>query len=117
MKTWIDRLDTSKIRHFERMAAELTPYMNEYEIDQVVSFMDTVSRSQYDINPSVEDSASQLRIMLGSERYEQIKLQWAQKNQHLIKDGKKRYVRIADGTVWDGLDPEDNPKDYKEVYV
>lgn len=115
MKTWIDRSNTSNIRNFERMTAELTPYMNEYEIDQVVSFMDTISRSQYDINPSVEDSASQLRIILGSERYEQVKAQWAARNQHLVKDGRTKFVRISDGTVWDGLDAEDNPGDYRRI--
>lgn len=115
MKTWIDRGNTNNIRNFERMTAELTPYMTELEIDQVVSFMDTLSRSQYDINPSVDDSAGQLRIMLGAERYEQIKAQWAARNQHLIRDGRTKWVRISDGSVWDGLDPEDHPGDYRRI--
>jgi hypothetical protein len=117
MKAWIDRPDTTKIKNFEKMVAELSKYMNDFEIDACVDFMESISDSKWDINPSVEDCASQLRIILGSERYMMIKAKWSEANQHLMQNyGENvKYIRLSDGTVWDGLDPTDNPQDYTTV--
>lgn len=117
MKTLIDRPDTQRIRTFDRMVAELSPYLTELEVDKIVDFMNTIADSKWDVNPSVEDSATQLRLILGSDRYLQVKQQWSAKNQHLIPEGRTKYLRISDGTWWDGLDPEDNPADYKEIRI
>jgi hypothetical protein len=115
MKTLIDRPDTTLIKNFDKMVAELSKYMNEWEIDRCVDFMDSISDSRWDINPSVEESASQLKIILGSERYQQIKLEWAKDNQHLINDGRTKFIHKQTGIAYDGLDPEDNPDDYQAI--
>jgi hypothetical protein len=99
------------------MSAELTPYMNEFEVDQIVEFLEKISDSEFDINPSVEDSAAQLRIILGAQRYEMIKAQWSIHNQRLIPDGKTKYIHLATGIAYDGLDPEDNPQDYNMIVM
>ena len=117
LQTLIDRPDTTKIRTFDRMVAELSPFMTELEVDRTVEFMNTITDSQWDINPSVEDSATQLRIILGSERYFQLKQEWSRRNQRLVPEGRTRYRRRSDGTWWDGLDPEDNPDDYERIVV
>jgi|TARA_R110000868_G_scaffold312928_1_gene573951 hypothetical protein len=113
----IDRPDTSKIKNFDRLVVELSKYMSELEMDQAIAFMETIRDSKFDVNPSVEDSATQLKIMLGSERYRELKLLWAKDNQHLLQNlGNKKYLG-QDGIYYDGLDPTDNPNDFKEIYI
>jgi hypothetical protein len=103
LKQLIDKPDTANIRPLDRMIAELSPFLTDLEID--------------DINLTIGDAAFQMRIILGKERYEQVKLQWALRNQHLIGEGLVKYVRLSDNTVWDGLDPSDNPLDYKRIQI
>lgn len=110
---------TKALRNLERMTVELSPFLNEWELDIVMEFNKTISGSKFDLNPSVDDCVGQFKIMLGEERYYEVIRQWNQKNQPLLQSiGKtKKLRRKSDGTYWDGLDPEDNPSDYEEVYV
>ena len=110
---------TRAMRNLERMTVELSPFLNEWELDRVMEFNNTISTSQFDMNPSVEDCVGQFKIMLGEERYHEVVRQWNQKNQPLLKDiGKTmKFRRKSDGTYWDGLDPEDNPNDYDIYYI
>jgi hypothetical protein len=117
MKTLIDRVDTTNVRTLDHMIAELSPHMNYLEIDRAVDLLNTLATSKFDVNLTVDDASSQLKLLFGSERYEQIKYHWSVKNQHLIPNGKKKYYRISDGTIWDGLDPEDDPSDYNVIYM
>lgn len=117
LRTLIDRPYNSKIKNFDLMVAQLSKYLNPYEIDLLVDFMDTIAGSQWDINPTPTDCASQFRIILGSERYEQVVAKWSAANQNLIVDGKKKFIHIATGQVFDGLDETDNPHDYREIYI
>lgn len=101
----------------ELMYVELSPYMTEFEIDQVIQFMNTLSTSKFDINPTIDDCETQLRLIIGSDRYDEIKATWKEKNQPLCKRfGTKKYRRRSDGTLWDGLDDTDNPNDYEIFY-
>lgn len=115
MRTLIDRADTSKIKHLDRMIAELSKYMNEFEIDQSVELLSTLSTSKWDVNLSPTDAAVQLKMMLGSHRYEYIKAMWAKDNSHLINNGRTKYIHKETKVIYDGLDPEDNPLDYDKV--
>lgn len=110
---------TNNMKNLERMTVELSPYLNEFELDSVMKFNQTISLSQFDTNPSVDDCVVQFRLLLGTERYEEVVRQWTQKNQPLLKDiGKTmKFKRKSDGTYWDGLDQEDKPDDYEVVYV
>ena len=117
MKTLIDRPYNPNIKNFDLMVAQLSKYLNPYEIDLLVDFMDTIANSQWDINPTPDDCASQFRIILGSERYEEIKAKWSLANQHLIKDGRKKYIHKESGLAYDGLDETDNPHDYMEIMM
>ena len=118
MKQFIDRPNTSNIKVMERMSCELSPYMSPIEVDKVVEFMCTISGSKFDINPSIEDSKTQLQIILGKDRYKEIEMKWALANQKLITPyGKRKYRRISDGTIWDGLDKEDLETDYEQIFV
>ena len=57
-------------------------------------------------------------MMLGTERYKELKIQWGKDNQHLLKNvGAKKFRRKEDNTLWDGLDPSDNPNDYEEIWI
>ena len=99
------------------MVAELSPHLSEFEIDRSVDLLNTMSSSKWDINLTTDDAAVQLKLLLGTERYEQVKAQWAIKNQQLIKDGRVKFVHLATGIVYDGLDPTDNPTDYKRILM
>lgn len=118
-KLLVDKPDfTHNIRVFDKMTTELSPYMTEHEIDQVVSFMLTIQHSKWDINPTVEDSKTQLQLILGSDRFHEICKQWNSKNQKwLTVFGTKKYRHKIDKTYWDGLDETDNPDDYEIVWI
>jgi len=118
LKSIIDRPNNGKIKNFDRMVLELGKYMNPLEMDQCIDFMNTIVDSKYDVNPSVEDCATQLKIMFGSERYIELKHQWSTHNQHLVKPiGTVKYFHKPTGTYWDGLDATDDPSDYEEIYL
>ena len=118
MRQLIDRPDTTKIKNFDRVVVELSKYMTPLELDNCLEFMETVSDSKWDINPSVDDSITQLKMILGSERYLYLKHEWAKNNQHLLQNlGQKKYFHKPTGTYWDGLDATDDVNDYEEIYV
>ena len=121
LKQLIDRPNTTNIKVFDRMVTELSPYMTEIEIDLVVEFMIKIKDSQYDINPSTEDSKTQLQLIIGTQRYNEIVDVWKSKNQKLLTSfGTLKYKNkkdSSDKTLYDGLDPSDNPDDWEKVYV
>jgi hypothetical protein len=118
MKILSDRKDTTYIKNLDRMVLELGKYMTPLEIDNCVDLINTLSDSKYDINLTEDDAASQLRLLLGSDRYHQLKTLWSKDNQHLLKDiGVKKYLHKTTNKLYDGLDETDNPEDYMEVYV
>ena len=43
------------IKNLDKMVTELSPHMTELEIDQCISFMQTLIDTKHDINPSPED--------------------------------------------------------------
>jgi hypothetical protein len=106
------------IKNFDKMVTELSPFMNEYEIDQCISFMHTLKDTKHDINPSPEDCKTQLQIMLGSDRFTELTKQWGAKNQKFLSVfGSLKYRLKSDGSYWDGLDETDNVEDYEKVYI
>ena len=119
LRAMIDKpIMTDKFRAFDKMVSELGPFMNIFEVDRCVDFMYEISESEYDVNPSISDCKTQLQIILGSERYEEIVSEWKKYNQKtLTQFGTLKYKRKSDGTLWDGLDPEDNPEEYEKIYV
>lgn len=121
LKGLIDRPFTNNIKNFDRMVVELGKYMNEFEMDKCIEFMMTVSDSKWDTNPSIEDSKTQLKLIFGSERYEEIVSHWKQDNQKILSSfGTLKYKNkrdSSDKTLYDGLDDTDNPEDWEKVYV
>ena len=106
------------IKNFDKMVTELSPFMNEYEIDQCISFMHTLKDTKNDINPSPEDCKTQLQIMLGRDRFLELTKQWGAKNQKFLSVfGSLKYRLKSDGSYWDGLDETDNVEDYEKVYI
>lgn len=105
------------IKHFDKMVTELSPFMREDEIDKCIGFMFTLQDTKNDINPSPEDCKTQLKIMLGSERFIELAQEWGKKNQKFLSVfGTLKFKHKVDGTYWDGLDETDNPEDYEKVY-
>ena len=101
-----------------RMVTELSLYMNPIELDKCMDFMWTLESGEFDTNMSVGDCEMQLKIILGSERYEMIKEQWKENNSKLMSVyGTLKYKCKKTNKVYDGLDPEDDEKDYEKVYV
>ena len=120
-KGLIDRPNTNHIKNFDHMIVELSKYMTEIEIDSCIGFMETIEDSKWDVNPSVEDCKTQLQIMFGKDRVKELIVQWSRDNQKLTSVfGKLRYISKkdpSDKTLYDGLDPTDNPEDYEKIYV
>jgi hypothetical protein len=106
------------IKNFDKMVTELSPYMNEIEIDQCISFMHTLQDTKNDINPSPEDCKTQLQIMFGRDRFTELTQKWGQENQQFLSVfGTMKFKEKTTGNFYDGLDPEDNPEDYIKVYI
>lgn len=118
-KLLVDKpITTHNIRVFDKMVTELSPYMTEMEIDACVSFMLEIDGSKWDVNPTVEDSKTQLQLILGKERFAEICKQWNNKNQKwLTVFGTRKYRHKVDKTLWDGLDDTDNPLDYEVTWI
>lgn len=113
----IDRPNTSHCRSLDRMIVEFSKYLSELEMDICLEFLDKIKDSKWDVNWSEEDAATQMKMMLGEQRYKDLKLQWGKDNQHLLKNlGTIKYLG-KDGVYYDGLDPEDKPEDFEIVYV
>lgn len=101
-----------------RMVTELSLYMNPIELDKCMDFMWTLESGEFDTNMSVGDCEWQLKIILGSERYEMIRESWKENNSKLMSVyGTLKYKCKKTNKVYDGLDPEDDEKDYEKVYV
>ena len=106
------------IKNFDKMVTELSPFMNEIEIDQCISFMFALEDTKNDINPSPEDCKTQLQIMLGRDRFLELTQQWGAKNQKFLSVfGALKYKDKRDGKFYDGLDETDNVEDYEKVYI
>lgn len=101
-----------------RMVTELSLYMNPIELDKCMDFMWTLESGEFDTNMSVGDCEWQLKIILGSERYEMIRESWKENNSKLMSVyGTLKYKCKKTNKVFDGLDPEDDEKDYEKIYV
>ena len=106
------------IKNMDKMVTELSPFMTEIEIDQCISFMHTLRDTKHDINPSPEDCKTQLKIMLGSDRFLELTKQWGAKNQKFLSVfGSLKYKEKSTGKFFDGLDETDNVDDYEKVYI
>ena len=118
---WNRKFDNNKINIMNKMVTELSIYMTDMELDRCMDFMYEIENSKYDINPTVSDCKTQLKLILGSDRYDEIVEQWKNNNQKLLSVfGTLKYKNKLDGsdkTLYDGLDPEDDPKDWEKVYV
>jgi len=92
--------------------------MNEFELDQCLEFIEKIHDSRFDINPSVDDCVTQLKLIIGTDRYNDCVKQWKDKNQKLLSVmGTLKYKCKSTGKLYDGLDPTDNPNDYVKYYV
>ena len=118
---WNRKFDNKKVDIMNKMVTELSIYMSDIELDRCMDFMYQIEDSKFDINPTVSDCKTQLKLILGSERYDEIVEQWKQNNQKLLSVfGTLKYknkLDTNDKTLYDGLDPEDDPQDWEKIYV
>jgi hypothetical protein len=118
---WNRKFDNKKVNIMNKMVTELSIYMTEIELDKCMDFMYTIENSKFDVNPTVTDCKTQLKLILGSDRYDEIVDKWKSNNQKLLSVfGTLKYknkLDSSDKTLYDGLDPEDDPKDWEKVYV
>jgi hypothetical protein len=118
---WNRKFDNKKVDIMNKMVTELSVYMHESELDRCMDFMYQIEDSKFDINPTVEDCKSQIKLILGSDRFSEVIEQWNKNNQKLLSVfGVLKYKNkkdSSDKTLYDGLDPEDNPDDWEKVYV
>lgn len=118
---WNRKFDNKKIDIMNKMVTELSIYMHDTELDRCMDFMYEIENSKFDINPTVSDCKTQLKLILGSDRYDEIVDKWKQNNQKILSVfGTLKYKNkkdTTDKTLYDGLDPEDNPEDWEKIYV
>ena len=118
---WNRKFDNKKIDIMNKMVTELSIYMNQIELDRCMDFMYEIENSKYDINPTVSDCKTQLKLILGSDRYDEIVSKWKDNNQKILSVfGTLKYKNkkdTTDKTLYDGLSPEDNPDDWEKIYV
>ena len=118
---WNRKFDNKKVDIMNKMVTELSIYMNETELDRCMDFMFQIEDSKFDINPTVSDCKTQLKLILGSDRYDEVVEKWKQNNQKILSVfGTLKYKNkkdTTDKTLYDGLDPEDNPEDWEKIYV
>lgn len=118
---WNRKFDNKKVDIMNKMVTELSLYMTDMELDRCMDFMFEIENSKFDINPTVSDCKTQLKLILGSDRYDEIVEQWKNNNQKLLSVfGTLKYKNKKDSTdktLYDGLDPEDDPKDWEKIYV
>ena len=101
-----------------KMVTELSLYMHPIELDKCMDFMFVLEQGEFDTNMSVGDCEVQMKLILGSERYEMIREKWGEDNQKLMSIyGTLKYKCKKTSVVYDGLDPEDKESDYEKVYV
>jgi hypothetical protein len=117
-KQLIDRPVTNHCKALDRMIVEFSKYLSPIEMDICLEFLDKISDSKHDVNWSESDAKTQMQLMLGSERYLELKRLWGKDNQHLLKNlGNKKYLHKPTGTYWDGLDATDDENDYEVLYI
>ena len=118
---WNRKFDNKKVDIMNKMVTELSIYMHETELDRCMDFMYEIENSKFDINPTVSDCKTQLKLILGSDRYDEIVDKWKSNNQKILSVfGTLKYKNKKDNTdktLYDGLDPEDDPLDYEKIYV
>jgi hypothetical protein len=118
---WNRKFDNKKIDIMNKMVTELSLYMSEIELDRCMDFMYQIEDSKFDINPTVSDCKTQLKLILGSDRYDEIVDKWKSNNQKILSVfGTLKFkskLDPSDKTLYDGLDPTDNPKDWEKIYV
>jgi hypothetical protein len=118
---WNRKFDNKKVNIMNKMVTELSLYMTDIETDKCMDFMFTIEDSKFDINPTVTDCKTQLKLILGSDRYDEVVESWKKNNQKLLSVfGTLKYKSKLDSndkTLYDGLDPTDDPKDWEKVYV
>lgn len=115
---WNRKFDNKKIDIMNKMVTELSLYMHDTELNRCMDFMYEIENSKFDINPTVSDCKTQLKLILGSDRYDEIVQKWKDNNQKVLSVfGTLKYKEKANGKLWDGLDPEDDPNAYEKVYV
>lgn len=111
-------IHTLGFKQFEKMYNELCVYLSEPEQNKCLDFMITIENSKYDINPTIDDCKFQMKLILGSDRYEEVVQKWKNENQKILSIyGRLKYRYKVDGSLWDGLDDTDNPEDYEKIYV
>jgi hypothetical protein len=118
---WNRKFDNKKVDIMNKMVTELSLYMTDTETDRCLDFMFTIEDSKFDVNPTVTDCKTQLKLILGSDRYDEIVEQWKQNNQKILSVFGtlkfKNKLDTTDKTLYDGLDPTDNPEDWEKIYV
>ena len=118
---WNRKFDNKKVNIMNKMVTELSLYMTDMELERCMDFMYQIEDSKFDINPTVSDCKTQLKLILGSDRYDEIVNQWKQNNQKILSVFGtlkfKNKIDPNDKTLYDGLDPTDNPEDWEKIYV
>ena len=103
---------------FDKMITELSLYMYPMELDRCQAFLFSCEQGNFDTNLTIGDMETQLKILLGSDRYRDIKEVWTKNNQKLLSVfGTQKFKYKKTGELFDGLDDNDDPRDYEKIFV
>jgi len=103
---------------FDKMITELSLYMYPMELDRCQAFLFSCEQGNFDTNLTIGDMETQLKILLGSDRYRDIKDKWTENNQKLLSVfGTQKFKYKKTGELFDGLDENDDPREYEKIFV
>lgn len=118
LKEIIDRPNLVGFNAFNKIFNELGPHLRPDEVDRIIDFMYEIENSKFDINPSIGDSITQIKMIIGSDRYSEATEEWAKANPSAMREyGTLKYQCKNTNELYDGLDDGDDPNDYIEIYV
>ena len=118
-KTILDKpMVVNHVAVLDKMITELSTHMRDDEVDKCIGFLHTLKDTKIDVNWTATDAKTQICIMLGSDRFQELAEKWSAKNQKFLTVfGTLKFKRKSDKTLWDGLDEEDKVEDYDKVYI
>jgi len=103
---------------FDKMITELSLYMYPMELDRCQAFLFDCEQGNFDTNLTISDMETQLRIILGTDRYRAIKELWQINNQKLLSVfGTQKFKYKKTGELFDGLDDYDDPLEYEKIFI
>jgi len=110
--------ETKDYKIFEFILSQLGPYMMSGEVDAILDFLYELENTKYSVSFTAHQAESQMRLILGSDRYTEIVLEWSERNQKYLKQFNNKYFQhTTTKKLKKTLDELDDPTEFKDFYI